>query len=228
MQPAVVTFDCAGTLLRTDWNLVDFAVRCVRECGYPVDAREVAAYERNLAARWPEYEALNASRDHEATAEFWYGFTEEWKSETRREEIDTRGVLAHARDRLLDQFEVFEDVPAVLDGLQHRGIRVAIISNWDYTLERVLRAKGLHDRFEFALASLVEGVEKPHRKLFEIALDRLGVGAGSVWHIGDDPLDDLLGANGAGMKGILVDRDYRYPEHEGMRSLTTVLDMLEP
>lgn len=224
MRPAAITFDCAGTLLETDWNLVEFAIRCLRECGFAIDAEERRIYEGLLGERWRSYEDLNTHRDADATAAFWVDFTEEWKRSADRHDVDTPKVLAHARDRLLDCFEVFDDVHPALDRLQAAGIRTAIISNWDYTLERVLVAKGLAHRFEFALASLVEGVEKPAPRLFKIALDRLGLQPHEVWHVGDDPTDDLLGARRSGLRGFLLDRRGAYPECESVASIIEVVD----
>jgi HAD superfamily hydrolase (TIGR01458 family) len=45
---------------------------------------------------------------------------------------------------------------------------------------------------------------KPAKAFFELALDRLGCGAGESFMIGDDIRGDVGGAQEAGMRGILV------------------------
>jgi putative hydrolase of the HAD superfamily len=100
------------------------------------------------------------------------------------------------------------------------GYRLIVISNWDITLRRVLRAVGIEDYFEFVFASLEEGVEKPEPGLFEIARAALGVSPAEVLHVGDDPVDDLGGAEAFGMRALLLDRTGRVPG-----SITSLLEL---
>lgn len=51
------------------------------------------------------------------------------------------------------------------------------------------------------------GVAKPHLRMFEAACDLLGIPAGQVLHIGDNPAADVAGARAAGMTAALVRPD---------------------
>lgn len=51
------------------------------------------------------------------------------------------------------------------------------------------------------------GVAKPHPRIFEAACDLLGIPAGQVLHIGDNPAADVAGAQAAGMTAALVRPD---------------------
>ena len=71
---------------------------------------------------------------------------------------------------------------------------------------------------------LEEGVEKPDARIFEIALERTGVQAEDVLHVGDSAVDDWQGAKRVGMRALLIDRD------AGERSevlLTSLLQLAE-
>ena len=103
-------------------------------------------------------------------------------------------------------YRVFPDVEPALAALAARGVRLAVVSNWDERLPRVLAALGLARRFETILTSAEVGVEKPHPAIFGAALARLGLPAAAVLHVGDSALDDLEGAWGAGMPALRLAR----------------------
>ena len=47
------------------------------------------------------------------------------------------------------------------------------------------------------------GYEKPHREIFQLALDIAGDPA-AAWMVGDNVIADVMGAEAAGIKRILV------------------------
>ena len=105
-----------------------------------------------------------------------------------------------------DVWHVYEDVGPALDGLRARGIRLAVVSNWDSRLPRLLAALGLADRFEFVLTSAEAGVSKPHPGIFREAAGRLALPLEAIVHIGDSEEEDVQGARDAGIRGILLNR----------------------
>jgi putative hydrolase of the HAD superfamily len=103
-------------------------------------------------------------------------------------------------------WRVYDDVVPGLSALAAGGVRVAVVSNWDERLPRVLEELGLAPRFAAIVVSSEVGVEKPHPRIFEIALERLGVRAESALHVGDAALEDVEGARGAGLHALRLDR----------------------
>ena len=97
-------------------------------------------------------------------------------------------------------------MPAALDRLAARGVALAVVSNWDERLPRLLAALGLAERFAAIVVSAEVGVEKPHRRIFEIAAERLGVAPGRIVHVGDRRLEDVEGAEAAGLRALWLDR----------------------
>jgi putative hydrolase of the HAD superfamily len=109
-------------------------------------------------------------------------------------------------------FDLFDDVPPVLDDLRQRGLKLGIVSNTGRDVDEFLKHHNL--RFDAALSSRVHGKVKPHPTIFQAVLDRLGVPAERAAMVGDSPEDDLEGARALGMKALLVDREGLYPEAE--------------
>lgn len=211
MPPRAVTFDCAETLVRVRWQPGSFALDCARAVGLQVDegpARET--YERLLGSRWTHYQKVNETRDHELCRAFWRELTEDWLAKLGAPDTALEPIMVVADELLYgpsgSYFEPFEDVAEALDDLRYRGVEAAVISNWDYSLHRVLESLGMRERFRVVLASLEEGVEKPETRLFEIALERLGFAPEETLHVGDNPVDDVEGARRAGMRAVLLDR----------------------
>lgn len=70
---------------------------------------------------------------------------------------------------------------------------------------------------------------KPHRELFDKALEISGLTADSVIHVGDSVSSDVKGALSAGIRPVLLNRNEK-PVPEGIISITSlsqVLDMIQ-
>ncbi len=110
------------------------------------------------------------------------------------------------------RFEAYPEVLAVLRALRARGVRVAVVSDWDCTLAEHLSRLGLGECVDAVVVSAVVGVAKPDRRLFTAALTSLGVTPGAALACGDDPARDLAGARAAGIRAVLIDRHGRHPD----------------
>jgi putative hydrolase of the HAD superfamily len=126
-----------------------------------------------------------------------------------------------------DLFTLYDDVLPTLKALDELGIRIGVISNWDYSLHRVLRSLNIHDRFEHVIASLEEGWEKPDPRLFQRTLEKFAVTPEQAVHVGDNPLDDLRGAQDFGMKAFLIDRAHEHSRGTILARLTDLVPALE-
>lgn len=132
-------------------------------------------------------------------------------------------ALRGLRDAFLerDAWEVFPDVEPALRALRGRGVRLAVVSNWDSRLPAVLSLVGLAEYFDAVVVSHLEGIEKPHPDLFRHALARVGAEPHQALHVGDVPRLDGEGARAAGVDAVLVDRRGRLgPAHGAIRDLS--------
>jgi putative hydrolase of the HAD superfamily len=103
-------------------------------------------------------------------------------------------------------FRLFDEVVPTLARLRERGLKLAVVSNWSPALPELLAGLGIAGRFDVVVSSGREGVEKPDPAIFARALDRLGVAPAEALHVGDHPVNDVAGAQAAGIAARLIDR----------------------
>ncbi len=115
----------------------------------------------------------------------------------------TRTTAVLFRTLTRRQFGAFPDVHRVLERLGTK-YRLGLISNaqWVFT-EPELEMADLDRFFPVRVLSSRMGVKKPDPRLFTQAMNALGAAPGASLYVGDDPLRDLVGARGAGMRCIL-------------------------
>ena len=100
----------------------------------------------------------------------------------------------------------FEDAVPALEVLRARGLRLAVVSNWDSRLHGILEGRGLRPWFDAVIVSSEIGWRKPHPEIFRRALAALEVRPEEALHVGDSVGDDLDGAAAAGIPSALLDR----------------------
>lgn len=96
-------------------------------------------------------------------------------------------------------------VDAALGRLRAAGIKLAVVSNSEGTVGAVLDEVGLGRHLDAVVDSWVVGVAKPHPRIFEIALGRIGIAAAHALMVGDSPTADVAGAQAAGVGAVLLD-----------------------
>jgi putative hydrolase of the HAD superfamily len=106
-----------------------------------------------------------------------------------------------------DAWEVYPEVVEVFAELQAKHLRLGLVSNWDERLPRLLDGLGLATRLDAVVYSQEVGAEKPHRRIFAAALERLDLPPARVLHVGDRRRQDVEGARAVGMHALLLDRD---------------------
>jgi HAD superfamily hydrolase (TIGR01549 family) len=101
-------------------------------------------------------------------------------------------------------------VPGMAEALhqiKEQGYSLALVADSrPNTPLNVLRQHGLHDLFDYLAVSEVVGVEKPDARIFQVALEALGVpesGYGRVTMVGNNLERDVVGANRLGLISIL-------------------------
>ncbi|KAJ8760847.1 hypothetical protein K2173_021885 [Erythroxylum novogranatense] len=83
--------------------------------------------------------------------------------------------------------------------LKDAGVRIAVVSNFDTRLRKLLKDLNVIELFDALIISSEVGYEKPDPKIFYAALDQLSVEAGNAVHVGDDQRADKEGANAVGI-----------------------------
>lgn len=95
-----------------------------------------------------------------------------------------------------------EGIEDFLAFLKKQGIRTGVISNISYcgeaVEERISSVLPSHE-FEFILATSEYMYRKPHKRIFELALEKANLSPEEVWYIGDQYECDIVGARNAGI-----------------------------
>ena len=103
-------------------------------------------------------------------------------------------------------FEMYDDAAPVLKGLQERGLKVGVISNSHRSLDAFREHFLLNGLIHVSVSSSEHGYMKPHRSIFDAALERAGVTAAESMMVGDSLKHDVEGALKAGMQAVLLRR----------------------
>jgi HAD superfamily hydrolase (TIGR01662 family) len=102
-------------------------------------------------------------------------------------------------------------VRQALARLRAAGLKLAVVSNSEGTIEQMLIEIDLRDVFDTVIDSAVVGITKPDPGIFQIALDRLAVAPTDAIMVGDSPSADIAGAQAAGLRAALLDPHDLYP-----------------
>ena len=108
-------------------------------------------------------------------------------------------------------FEMYDDVAPVLDALQQRGYIVGAISNSHRSLDAFCEHFSLRHYITVSVSGAEHGYMKPHRSIFDAALERAKVRAGEAMMVGDSYAHDITGALNAGWKAVLLRRSGERP-----------------
>lgn len=111
-------------------------------------------------------------------------------------------IAEHRRSNLWSR--AYPEAPAALATLASRGYRMGVISNADGRVRRLLEQAGLSTYFELVLDSAEVGLEKPDRRIFLAAAERLGLPPASCAYVGDIYEIDFVGARSAGLEAVLI------------------------
>jgi HAD superfamily hydrolase (TIGR01662 family) len=108
-------------------------------------------------------------------------------------------------------FEMYEDAAPALRALQERGLKVGIISNSHRSLDAFSEHFSLGGLIHVSISSAEHGYMKPHRSIFDAALERADVPASASLMVGDSLKHDVEGALAAGMHAVLLRRSGETP-----------------
>jgi putative hydrolase of the HAD superfamily len=219
---AAVIFDLGGTLIdylggAPSWPEMEYpGVQALHDClaaaGFPVEAEAfLESFIHSMDRGWraateglsdpPTLQPLILEACHAA------GFHLE-------RELHETAVAAYCAP-IAERAVVAGGAEPLLAWLRGHGIRIGLISNTIWPAEvhrRDLARYGLDDHIEAMVFSSETGFWKPDPRIFALALNALGVPAERAVFVGDRLLEDVQGAQRAGLRAIFVEGTQDYAD----------------
>ncbi len=220
-----VFLDAGGVLVWPNWARVADALRAH---GVIVEPRKLADADPLARFALDKAHVVDGSTDQRrSTAFFDLVLIEAGVQPSETTAAALAEIYAyHAEQNLWEVVPEF--VVTALGELRKAAYKLAVVSNANGTLHHLLRRLGLAPLFDVMLDSAVEGLEKPDRRFFDLALSRSGAVPERTVHVGDFYNIDVIGARGAGLSAILVDeRDlHRDADCRRIRSIADLPQIL--
>jgi HAD superfamily hydrolase (TIGR01549 family) len=214
-----VFFDVGETLVHVDPSFVELFVTVLAGAGHERSVDEVRESSGHVYARFSE-----AARDGsmwttspERSREFWTSVYDRMLGELGVDDDDGLAVTLHREFTRMENYVLFDDVRPTIAALRAQGLVLGIVSNFEAWLEDWFGVHELVETFPVRVISGIEGIEKPDRRIFQLALERAGVDATESAYVGDDPEFDVDPPAALDMFPVLVDRRDRFPDHPGAR-----------
>ena len=206
-------FDAYGTLLELD-DFTGHLQRNFAAAGWEFSRDEIRRAAHREMTHYIERSMLARDRDS------WLSLRQECAqvlAETLREK---RRDFSLSMENCVDilaasiRFQVFPEARRVLEKLHARGVKMGVVSNWDYELPQILESVDLKRYFAFVLSSAEVGAAKPAPQIFERAMQlarrvRPQLEARDCVYIGDNFDKDVAPARRAGWTPLWLVRNQR-------------------
>jgi FMN phosphatase YigB (HAD superfamily) len=205
--PVAVLLDAGGVFVLPEPDRILGAFTRA-ECSVPREVLADAHYR--AAARFGIHLDVEA-----CWTEAWLEYLQTYVDECGVPQDRRDEAHRHLDSEFADAALWVEPVPGSREGLQalaDAGVRLGIVSNADgmmgprlAQLELCQVGPGIGVDIECVVDSGNVGVMKPDPRIFQAAIDLLGLEPDQVWYVGDMPAIDVVGARRAGIRPYLMD-----------------------
>ncbi len=224
-----VFFDAAGTLFTVNGSVGEIYARLARDHGKEVSVADLEAGFRRCFATAPPMAFPGASPARVLVLE------KQWWRDLVQSVFAPLGPFPRFADYFEELFACFARANAwrlypetveTLVALKVRGLHFGVISNFDSRLFALLDGLGLAHFFDTVVISTQAGAAKPQAAIFIQALAHHGLQPDEALHVGDSYEADVVGAQGAGLTPVLVDRRDRDQGTDGYRRVKSLAEIV--
>ena len=221
-------FDLGNTLV-TYYATAEFPSvlqRCLQECRGVLGWSQDPARDRTMFVRAM---ALNAERPDGAVHALDERLSELFGEYASLDAATLVAVCAAFLKPIFDLARLDPEALPLLESIRQRGIKTAIVSNtpWGSSANvwrNELARHGLLERVDTAVFCGDVGWRKPNPAPFQRALEMVNVAPVDAIFVGDDARWDLIGAQNAGLRPVLL-RPSQVPVIEGSVGINRLSDV---
>lgn len=234
-----VTFDLWQTLLidRPEWGQgrrdlrIDGTQQVLREAGESFSRQSLdEAYQRGLRTCW----VIKETGREPSFVERVHCFIDSIEKGLRErlgEGRVQRIAEAYANSFYAHPSRPHEAASDVLMQLKAEKYLIGLISNTDMTpgvlFREYMERLDILKYFDVLTFSDEAGFPKPEKEIFEMTSAELGVDPSRTVHVGDHFINDVVGAQGVGMKAIWIRNDAGAAGSESGQADATIADLGE-
>jgi len=125
------------------------------------------------------------------------------------------------------RFALYDDVIPTVKMLKERLLIIGLITNIRHGIHEICQELGVGPYLDFVVSPAEAGADKPDPAIFQFALERGGVEASETIYVGDQYLQDMVGARNAGLQPILIDRFDVSPEFIDAPRIVSLTELTE-
>ena len=212
-QIKVVFFDAAGTLFHVKGSVGDVYLRYAVKYGVPRSPDVVTKVNQAFKDAFrqappPVFAVEQPEKLKQCERLWWFDIVHAvFYRVGMFEGFDDYFEKVYEAFSRAEAWDVYPEVPEVLEQLRSQGYELGVISNFDTRFFEIIRALRLEHFFDSITISSIAGSAKPSPQIFRRALDQHVVEPEEAMHVGDDPKEDFAGATNARLAGVLLDRD---------------------
>jgi len=206
-----ILFDAAGTLFRIRGSVGAIYAEQAVAHGLPRRPGLAALLEDRFRQAFPEmprpvYRPGEPEHNHAVDRDWWRLLVQRVLQGLGPVEFEPFFDAVYRVFAAAEVWQTYPEVPGVLRTLRRRGVRLAIVSNFDVRLLPVCEGLGLREQVDAIVFAAEAGAAKPDPLIFRLALGRLDADAPDAVHVGDSLEEDVDGARAAGLRAVLLER----------------------
>jgi putative hydrolase of the HAD superfamily len=207
----VVLFDFDGTLGYMLPTHKEIYQQAIKEFG--IDLKENSLKKmpiKNAWLKWMTHEGISHLSESESSGKY-----KKLRKDIHAERIKKMGVTdfidditerIYVLESNLKFYFLYDDVIETLEDLKTKNIKMGIVSNHLWNLDKIINNLKIADFFEIILSSAQVGYRKPHHNIYKDAIKKMQTTTDEALFIGDDLENDYYGPKQIGIDAILIDR----------------------
>jgi putative hydrolase of the HAD superfamily len=205
-----IAFDAAGTLFETADPVEKIYAECFATHGFPLPKATWKKAFRQSFNTTPDPIYPGDGDGEEAERNWWrdlVGCAVESAGISPDHEI-----MEKAFGELFDHYaagsawKLFPETETILTSLESKGIGLAVASNFDFRIHRILRELGISGHFDLVLTSADVGARKPSPLILRRLLSETDSTPSNCCLTGDSLHADKGAADAAGIRFFHIDR----------------------